>query len=504
MSALPHVAPGQSGPVPGFELPRSYELHIDGAWVDAAESKVFERRSPADGRVVGRYADAAVCDMQCAIEAARREFDTGSWSALPAVEKAQVFRAAAELARSRADTLAEVACWEVGKPLVQARGEVAQLIEALEYCAGAVFSLRGEAATQEAAAGIGMVLHEPVGVVAAITSYNFPINLVAAKVPYALAAGCTVVLKPSELSPATAFEVSKLLLHSGLPPGALQVVSTTSVEVARHLVQSPLVDKVAFTGSTATGRAIMRDAADTIKRLTLELGGKGPLLVFEDADLDAVEAAIFGSIFQMAGQVCTAGSRLLVQESVHDEVVRRVLRVAGEVRVGHPLDPATTMGPVATAVQVDRIAEHVRWAHEDGSTLRCGGRPVTGGIYDAGFYFEPTVFDDVDPKSRLAQQEVFGPVLAITRFSTEQEAVAIANGTDYGLKATVWTRDSARLLRTLKAVRAGIVMGNTAAATVPQVGMPFGGYKMSGLGREYGKDGLIQSFMETKSLFIKL
>lgn len=504
MSALPHVATAQSAPVPGFALPRCYRLYIDGAWVDATLAKVFERRSPADGRVVGRYADADVPDMQRAIEAARREFDTGSWRASPAVEKARVLRAAAQLARSRADELAEVACWEVGKPLAQARGEVAQLVEALEYCAGAVFGLRGEAVTQEAESGLGMILHEPVGVVAAITSYNFPINLVAAKVPYALAAGCSVVLKPSELSTATAFEVCKLLTDSGLPPGALHVVSTTSVEVARHLVRSPLVDKVAFTGSTATGRAVMRDAADTIKRLTLELGGKGPLLVFDDADLDAVEAAIFSSIFQMAGQVCTAGSRLLVQDSIHDEVVQRVLRVAGAVRVGHPLDPATTMGPVATAAQVDRIAEHVRWAQEDGSSLRCGGQPLTGGAYAAGSYFEPTVFDDVDPTSRLAQQEVFGPVLAITRFSTEKEAVDIANGTDYGLKATVWTRDNARLLRTLKAVRAGIVMGNTAAATVPQVGMPFGGYKMSGLGREYGMHGLIESFMETKSLFIKL
>lgn len=504
MSAVAHSATGHVATAPGFPLPRTYRLYVDGAWLDAEQGKLFERRSPADGRVVGRYADADVADMERAIEAARHEFDAGPWRPSPAADKARVLRAAAQLARSRADELAEVACWEVGKPLAQARGEVAQLIDALEYCAGAVYGLRGEAVTQEAEGGLGIIVHEPVGVVAAITSYNFPINLVAAKVPYALAAGCSVVLKPSELSTATAFEVCRLLLDSGLPAGALQVVSTTSVDAARHLVRSPLVDKVAFTGSTATGREIMRDAADTIKRLTLELGGKGPLLVFEDADLDAVEAAIFASIFQMAGQVCTAGSRLLVEDSIHDEVVERVLRVADAVRVGHPLDPATTMGPVATTAQADRIARHVRWALEDGATLRFGGHLLTGGGYDAGSYFEPTVFDDVDPASRLAQQEVFGPVLAITRFSTEQQAVDIANGTDYGLKATVWTRDSARLLRTLKAIRAGIVMGNTAAATVPQVGMPFGGYKMSGLGREYGMHGLIESFMETKSIFIKL
>lgn len=485
-------------------LPQHHQVWIDGRWRDAEGARTYDRLSPADGRLVGTYADASTEDVDEAIASAREELDHGQWRDAPATTKAGVLLTAAKLAKERMESLAEVVSWEVGKPVDQARGEVNQLIAALEFCAGSVYSLRGEAVTQEAKGGLAMIVHEPVGVVAAISSYNFPINLVAAKIPYALAAGCTVILKPSELATGTAIEVARLILDAGLPAKALQIVSTTSVEASRALVRSPLVDKVAFTGSTATGRAIMRDGADTIKRLTLELGGKGPFIVFEDADLDAVEGAIFASIFQMAGQVCTAGSRLIVHESVHDEVVKRVRQVAEGVQVGHPLLAGTTMGPVATRSQLEKVLQHVAWAKEDGSTLVTGGNELTSEHFSHGHFVEPTVFDHVPPGSRLAQQEVFGPVLAILTFATDEEAIAIANGTDYGLKATVWTKDNARLLRTMRAVRAGIVMGNTAAATVPQVGMPFGGYKRSGLGREYGSEGLLGSFMETKSVFVKL
>jgi acyl-CoA reductase-like NAD-dependent aldehyde dehydrogenase len=486
-----------------IELPRRYGLLVDGQWIDASDNGVFERHSPADGRLVGEYADASVADVERAIAVARREFDGGGWRETPAPQKAAVLLAAAQLARERGELLAEIVAWEVGKPLDQARGEVNQLVAGLEFCAGAVYQLRGESITEESPSGIAMVVHEPVGVVAAIPSYNFPINLITAKVPYALAAGCSVVLKASELAVGTAFEVARLFLDAGLPAGALQVISTTSLEASRTLVRSDQVDKVAFTGSTATGRSIMRDGADTVKRLTLELGGKGPIVVFDDADLDAVERVIFNSIFLVAGQVCTAGSRLVVHESIHDEMVLRARRVAEAVRVGHPLLSETTMGPVATEGQLEKVLEHIQWAHEDGSVLVHGGHRLTGDGFDGGFYLAPTVFDRVDPTSRLGQEEVFGPVLAISTFRTDEEAIEIANGTQYGLKATVWTRDSARLLRIVKAVKHGMVFGNTAATTVPQVGMPFGGYKQSGIGREYGKDGLF-SFTETKSVYIKL
>lgn len=486
-----------------LELPRDYRLWIAGEWRAAASGSVFERVSPADGRLVGRYADAGLPDVESAIATARREFDSGTWRRASAHERSSVLSNAATIARDRRDVIASIAAWEVGKPLAQTSAEVSQFIAALEFCAGAVLSMPAQESVQHGESGIAMVVREPMGVVAAITSYNFPINLVAAKVPYALAAGCSVVLKPSELSTGTAVEVCRVLLDAGLPPHALQVVSTTSVDVARQLVSSPLVDKVAFTGSTVTGRTVMRDAADTIKRLTLELGGKGAFVVFDDADLDAVESAIFGSIFQSAGQVCTAGSRLLVHEAVHEDVARRAARVAEGVRVGHPLDPETTMGPVATADLLERITRYVEEAVGEGAQLLAGGKRIDVESCAGGWHYAPTVLDDVDPRSRLAQEEIFGPVLAITPFSTEAEAIEIANGTDYGLKSTVWTRDGERLLRVLRSLQAGIVMGNTAAATVPQVGMPFGGYKMSGLGREYGMEGLV-SFMETKSMFIKL
>jgi acyl-CoA reductase-like NAD-dependent aldehyde dehydrogenase len=485
-----------------LDLPLRYALRIGGRDRPALSGAVFDRRSPADGRLVGTYADAAPADAAAAVDIARAEFDHGSWRDLGVEQKAEIFRSAAALAAERAGLLAEVACWEVGKPFAQAQGEVRQLIAALEFCADAVAGVHDEDTT-ESDLGVGIVVHEPVGVVLAMPSYNFPINLVAAKVPYALAAGCSVIVKTHEISSGTAYEVCRLLTDAGVPAGALQVISSTSIETARALVRSPLIDKIAFTGSTPTGQAIIRDSADTIKRLTLELGGKGPLVVFDDADLDLVEGAIFTSIFQMAGQVCTAGSRLIVQDSVHDAVLERVLRVARTQRIGHPLDPATTMGPVSSEAQLARIAQHVEWAAADGGVLVHGGERLTGGDLDGGWYYAPTVFDHVDPASRLGQQEVFGPVLAVSSFATENEAVEIANGTDFGLKAMVFTDDDARLRRMLRALRAGMVYGNTAVATVPQVGMPFGGYKRSGIGREYGHQGLIESFMETKAVFIR-
>lgn len=491
-------------PDSGLALPRTYGLVVDGQSRPSAAGRTFERRSPADGRLIGIYADADVSDVEAAIVSARAEFDHGAWPRLRTLERAAIFGRAGELARRRAEELAELVCWEVGKPIEQARGEIRQLVEALDYVAGAVSHLHGEAVTSEDPGGLGLILHEPVGVVAAITSYNFPSNLVAAKVPYALAAGCTVVLKPSELSSGIAFEIANLLFDAGLPSNALHVISCSTPTAAEYLVESPLVDKVAFTGSTRTGQAIMRAAAGTLKRLTLELGGKGPIVVFPDADPDEVIGAIHSSIFLMAGQVCTAGSRLVVHEEIHDQILEGAVRVAESETVGHPFLPETTMGPIATPAGLERIERAVAVGVDEGGVVVTGGNRLSGGLYDVGSYFAPTILDRVDPVSRLGQEEVFGPVLAVMSFRDDEEAVQIANCTPYGLKASVWTRDPSRLLRTIRSIRSGIVMGNTAGATVPQVGMPFGGYKMSGFGREYGMSGLIESFMETKSVFLKV
>lgn len=476
---------------------------IGGEWIAAKSGGTYERRSPATDEIVAYFADADIDDIDEAISRARSAFDAGAWRQLPALAKQHFLASAAQQIRLASDDLALIMALEGGKTLRDGAAETAQLASFFDYAAAAVRHIGGETITNEVETAIGFTMHEPVGVVTAITPYNFPVWTFGAKVAMALAAGCSIVLKPSPFTSGSALAIAKILHDLGLPAGVLNVVTTESIEASRRLTESPGVDAVSFTGSSAVGADIVRASASTFKRLTLELGGKSPNIVFDDADLDKFVESFFASIFFNAGQVCVAGSLVLVADEIYDTLVERLVAVAEATTVGNPVDAKTTMGPLISSRQRDLVAGFVDRAVTDGNQLLTGGRAVDIGS-GSGWFFEPTIIAADDPSSEICQEEVFGPVATILRFSTEQEALSIANGTAFGLKAAVWTRDASRLLRMAKALRAGSVMGNAYRPPVPQARLPFGGFGQSGLGRELGSEGLLGGFMEVKTLMLDI
>jgi aldehyde dehydrogenase (NAD+)/betaine-aldehyde dehydrogenase len=483
-----------------------WKMLIDGAWVEATDGASFERLSPTTGQRVGLYPDGDVADADRAIEAARRVFDAGKWSSGSARERSVVLRRTAELLRANSEALAHNLVIEVGKPIKRALAEVQSAAEVFDYYAGLALDLRGEAITQQVADAIGLVVREPVGVVGIITPWNFPLLLVAWKLAPALAAGCTAVCKPSHFTPGSTLELGRLLLEAGAPAGVFNVVTSAKdngAVVGQALAQSPRVDKIAFTGSTATGRKVAQAAAQSLKRVSLELGGKSPNVVFADApSLDAAVTGAFFGVYMNSGQVCQAGSRLLVQESIKDQFVDKLVAMTRKlVRLGDPLDPATTMGPLINRAQLEKVLSYIDAGRGAAELLVGGGRPSGPGL-EAGLFVEPTIFDRVDNQSRIAQEEIFGPVLSVMGFKDADEALGIANQTMYGLAAAVWTRDLDVAFRLAKGIKAGTVWVNAFhGAGLWQ--LPYGGYKQSGLGRELGHDGLAQ-FLETKSIHIKL
>jgi acyl-CoA reductase-like NAD-dependent aldehyde dehydrogenase len=475
-------------------------------WLDAQSGQTFVRKSPATGEVVGIYANGDARDAERALVLARQAFDDGRWSNAPAKKRAQVLRGIADRIRSQAEALARLITLEVGKPLRAARGEVASAAEVFDAYAALTLDLRGDAISQAVPDALGLVLREPVGVVAVITPWNFPLILMAWKLGPALAAGCTAVCKPSHLTSGTALELLRLALDAGLPAGVVNVVTSETDNgalVGQALIESPLVDKVAFTGSTATGRKVGMAAMAHLKRVSLELGGKSPNVVFADvASLDAAAQGAFHGIYVNSGQVCQAGSRLLVQASIKDQFLERLLTLTRDkVKVGDPFDAKTTMGPLVSEPQLAKVMSYID-AGKQGAELLCGGGRPKDPSLSRGLYVEPTIFDKVERDSPIAREEIFGPVLAVQTFETPEEALRIANDTLYGLAAAVWTRDLNTALGFAKGVRAGTVWVN-AYHGVGIDGMPYGGYKQSGLGRELGQEGL-REYLETKSVQIKL
>jgi acyl-CoA reductase-like NAD-dependent aldehyde dehydrogenase len=486
----------------GRPLP-AYRMYIDGKWADARTGQTYERISPYDGTVVGVYPDADEGDTDLAIAAARRAFDGGTWRFAPAAKRAAVLKRAAALVRERADTLAATLVRELGQP--NQRGPVAQAADTLEYYAHLVVDRRDEAITEQHMDAMGIIAKEPVGVVGALTAWNSPMSIAHKACP-ALAAGCTVVAKPAHFTPGTVLQFAQILDEAGLPPGAFNVVTSARENGAvagQAIARSPDVDMIAFTGSTVTARKIMAAAAGNLKKLNLELGGKAPNIVFDSVSaLDTAIAIIAKATLGLAGQSCVAGTRLLLQESIKDEFLAGLAEKFRAVRMGDPADPQTTMGPLVSAEQLKRVEAYAAAGSQSAHLVLGGSRPRQPGL-DAGHFFEPTIFADVPPSARIAQEEIFGPVLSVLTFADAEDAVRLANQTVYGLASGIWAGDISTALRVAKRVRAGVVWVNGYRDGSVLKAMPYGGFKQSGVGRERGREGL-DAFLEVKSIMINL
>jgi acyl-CoA reductase-like NAD-dependent aldehyde dehydrogenase len=493
----------QAPPTDATELRRDYQLYIGGVWTDAYDGRTAERMSPATGDVVSTFPSAGEQDLERAVAAARRAFDRSPWPSSPSKERSRVLFRAAELLRERKEDIGRRIALELGKPLRLSIGEVTFTAEVLEYYGALAQDLRGELISQHTADALGLILKEPVGVVGMITPWNFPLLLLSWKVAPAIAAGCTMVAKPASFTPGAAFEFARVLSDAGVPDGVFNVVTGSGAVVGGALTAHQDVDKVAFTGSTEVGQQVLTSAARNMKKVTLELGGKSPNIVFGDADLKAAAQGAYWGAFLNSGQACQAGTRLLVEQSIHDEFVSTLKDLAANSRIGDPLDMSTLIGPVVDEGQLNTVLDYIERGSSEGAELVCGGSRMTGDQFAGGFFVAPTVFDNVTNSMSIGREEIFGPVLSVFTFEDFDEAMAIANDTMYGLSAAVWSRDIDKSIRAAKTIRAGTVWVNAYHdAGMPFV-MPMGGYKASGMGRELGREGL-QEYFETKGVHVRL
>ena len=483
---------------PRLHLVRRHHMLIDGKTVDAASGKTIKRESPAHpGLIVGEWPEAGYDDVERAILAARRAFDEGPWPRLSGKERAQFLYRIAALIRAHRDELALLESLEVGKTLAGARGEMEGAADLWEFAAGLVRALEGTTHNELSRDALGLVLREPVGVVGIVTPWNYPLIIGSERMPWALGAGCTVVIKPSEFTSGSTLRLGELAREAGLPDGVLNVVSGYGNPAGQILAEHPATDMIAFTGSQRVGRQIGAFAAPTIKRVGLELGGKGPQVVFADADLDAAADQISGSIFGNQGQTCIAGSRLIVEKSAAQPLTDRLAAIASRVTVGDPLDAETNVGALINMAQLEKVESYVEAGRQAGAEMVVGGSRIGNG----GLFFTPTIFTGVRPDMSIVRDEIFGPVLSVQTFKTREEAIALANDTIYGLSAMVWSLNINNALQTIRGIRAGRCWVNGTREGVAE--MPIGGYKQSGQGRELGIKGF-DEYSEFKNIYVNL
>jgi betaine-aldehyde dehydrogenase len=494
MSNLNQLASERALPAEPLYTP----MHIDGKEYSHAGIEIATRKSPGHGVGVTAAPRASVEDLNVAVAAARRAFDDGRWSKLSGEQRAAVLLKTASLIRQNAETLAYFETLESGKPFGQALGEVNGAAGIWEYAAGLARIVHGDTHDNLGADLFGMVIRQPVGVVGIVTPWNFPFFILSERLPFALAAGCTVVVKPSELTSTSTLKLAALLTEAGLPNGVVNVVTGLGPVVGQALAEHMDVDMISFTGSTPVGRSVMTAASANMKKVGLELGGKNPQIVFADADLDdAADAIAFGICFN-AGQCCVSGSRLVAHRSVEEELVERIKSILDKVRVGDPFDASNHLGAIIEQRQYDKICGFVEAGKRSGAQLVSGGTSSKDGDR---FFIQPTVFRNVEMSNDLAQAEIFGPVLSVTAFDTAEQAMRIANDVPYGLAASIWTRDLTGAMRSARNVQAGRIWVNCTITGGPE--MPIGGVKQSGVGRETGRYG-VEEYTELKSVHVQL
>ena len=476
-------------------------LFIDGSWVSAAAGGVREVRCPYDQSLVAEVDEAGPADVQAAIAAARAAFDSGRWPSTPTAERGALLLRVADLLVRDRDLVARAEALDTGKRLGESEYDVDDAVRVFRYYGGLAASGddgKGRVVDAGSPDVVSRVVHEPIGVCALITPWNYPLLQASWKVAPALAAGCTFVLKPSELTPSTTIHLVRLLTEAGVPAGVANLVLGGGPEVGAALTESPLVDLVSFTGGLATGRRVMAAAAGTVKKVALELGGKNPNIVFADADREAAVDLALSGVFAHSGQVCSAGARLVVQDEIHDEFVAELVARAGRIRLGGPFDPATQTGALISAGHLAKIEAYVAGALAEGAQLECGGSVPDDPDLKNGFFYLPTILTGCRTEMACVQQESFGPVLTVERFSDEDDAVRIGNDTMYGLAAGVWTQDAGRGQRVANRLRHGTVWVNDYGPYLPQA--EWGGFKQSGVGRELGPSG-IDEYREAKHIW---